>query len=95
MDIRYLVRLVRAVLVVAAVALAAVPLLVLVDLSDGGTGYGLCDGGLDGCRNPYGAAVQLAVLLTLGLVVVLAGFRITNRLLRRLDRHQTPSGVDG
>lgn len=94
MDIRYLVRLIRAVLVVAAVALAAVPLLVLVDLSDGGSGYGLCDAGLDGCRNPYGAAIQLAVLLTLGLVVVLAGFRITNRMLRRMDRQRTPTGVD-
>lgn len=90
MYLRYLVRLVRALLVVGAVALAAVPLLVLVDLSDGGTGYGLCDAGLESCRNPYGAALQLAALLTVGLAVVLAGFRITNRMLRRLERPTAP-----
>lgn len=90
MDIRYLVRVVRATLVVAAVALAAIPLFVLLDLADGGTGYGLCPGGLTHCRSPYTAAPELSLLLTLGLIVVLAGLRITNRTLRRLDRRSVP-----
>lgn len=86
MDLRYLVRLVRAVLVVAAVAIAAVPLLVLLDLAGGGTGYGLCPGGVQRCRNPYTAAPELSILLTGGLIVVLGGLRIVNRTLRRLSR---------
>lgn len=90
MELQYLIRLVRAILVVAAVALAAVPLLVLLDLAQGGTGYGLCPGGVRDCRNPYTAAPELSTLLTVGLVVVLAGFRITNRTLRRLQRPSRP-----
>lgn len=94
MELQYLVRLVRAVLVVAAVALAAVPLFVLLDLAQGGTGYGLCPGGVTACRNPYTAAPELSALLTVGLVVVLAGFRITNRTLRRLQRPRRPRPDD-
>ena len=94
MELQYLVRLVRAVLVVAAVALAAVPLIVLFDLAQGGTGYGLCPRGVTACRNPYTAAPELSALLTLGLVVVLAGFRITNRTLRRLQRPRQPRRDD-
>jgi hypothetical protein len=80
------VRLLRAVLIVAAVALAAVPLFVLLDLAQGGSGYGLCPDGVSRCRNPYTAAPELSTLLTIGLVVVLGGLRVTNRMLRRLQR---------
>ncbi len=86
MDLRYLVRFVRAVLIVAAVALAAVPLFILFDLAEGGSGYGLCPGGVTRCRNPYTAAPELSTLLTLGLIVVLGGLRLTNRALRGLSR---------
>ncbi len=94
MELQYLVRLFRAILVVAAVALAAVPLLVLLDLAQGGTGYGLCPGGVRACRNPYTAAPELSTLLTVGLILVLAGFRITNRTLRRLQRPRPPRPDD-
>lgn len=94
MDLRYLVRLVRAVLIVAAVAIAAVPLLVLLDLAGGGTGYGLCPGGVSSCRNPYTAAPELSSLLTVGLVVVLGGLRIANRTLIRLSRPRPPRRTD-
>lgn len=86
MDLTYLIRFVRAVLIVVAVALAAVPLFVLLDLAQGGTGYGLCPGGVQRCRNPYTAAPELSTLLTIGLIVVLGGLRITNRTLRRAQR---------
>jgi hypothetical protein len=85
-DLQYLIRLLRALLIVAAVALAAVPLFVLLDLAQGGSGYGLCPDGVSRCRNPYTAAPELAALLTIGLVVVLGGLRVTNRMLRRLQR---------
>ncbi len=81
----YLVRFVRACLIVVAVGLAAVPLFVLLDLAQSGTGYGLCPGGVTTCRNPYTAAPELSTLLTAGLIVVLGGLRITNRTLRRLQ----------
>ncbi|MEX0757044.1 MAG: hypothetical protein WD532_03870 [Acidimicrobiia bacterium] len=86
MDLTYLIRFVRAVLIVVAVGLAAVPLFVLLDLAQGGNGYGLCPGGVQQCRNPYTAAPELSSLLTLGLIVVLGGLRITNRTLRRVQR---------
>ena len=89
MDPTYLIRFVRAVLIVVAVGLAAVPLFVLLDLAQGGTGYGLCPGGVQRCRNPYTAAPELATLLTVGLIVVLGGLRITNRTLRRVQQPRT------
>jgi hypothetical protein len=94
MDLRYLVRLVRAVLIVAAVAMAAVPLFVLLDLAQGGSGYGLCPGGVQTCRNPYTAAPELSTLLTLGLILVLGGLRVTNRTLLRLSRPRAPRRSD-
>lgn len=86
MDPRLLIRFARVVLTLAAVALAAVPLVVLLDLAQGGTGYGLCPGGVTTCRNPYAAAPQLSLVLTLGLFVVVAGFRVTTVAQQRLSR---------
>ncbi len=84
-------RVLRVALVVAAVALAAVPLFVLLDLAQGGTGFGLCPGGIARCRNPYTAAPELSTGLTVGLFVILAALRVVNRLWRRLRGH-VPSG---
>ncbi len=67
-----------------AVAIAAVPLLVLVDLVGGGTGYGLCPGGLDACDKPYSTGAELAVLLAVALFVLVLGIRLLMRLARRL-----------
>ena len=79
-----LVRVARVVLIVAAVVLAAVPLALLLDLASGGTGYGLCPGGVIRCRNPYEAAPQVSGTLTFALFVVLAGLRATTLSSRRL-----------
>ena len=94
MPMLYLVRFVRACLIVAAVGLAAVPLFVLLDLAQSGTGYGLCPGGVTTCRNPYTAAPELSTLLTAGLILVLGGLRITNRTLRRLQHPGVPRSPD-
>ncbi|MDH4117644.1 MAG: hypothetical protein OEX04_14525 [Acidimicrobiia bacterium] len=83
MEPRVLIRGLRLILILAAVALAAFPLLVLLDLAGGGTGYGLCPQGVRSCRNPYTAAPELMAALTFGLIVVLGGFRLTTRLSRR------------
>lgn len=72
-------------LVVAAVAIGIVPILVLIDLLDGGTGFGLCPGGLQLCDKPYSTGAELIVVLSLALFAVLAGIRILMRLARRLQ----------
>lgn len=88
MDVRLLVRLIRMVLILAAVGLAAVPLLVMLDLASGGSGYGLCPGGIAECRNPYTAAPELSITLTVTLMVVLGGLRVANRADRRFQRQR-------
>ncbi|HET9261048.1 MAG TPA: hypothetical protein VFP42_13065 [Acidimicrobiia bacterium] len=78
------------VLVVAAVAIGVVPILVLIDLLDGGTGWGLCPGGLELCDRPYSTGAELIVILTIALFLVVFGIRMLVRLARRLqdDRYQ-------
>jgi len=92
MDPRSFIRAMRLILIVAAIGLASFPLLVILDLAEGGTGYGLCPGGVADCRNPYTAAPVLAALLTVGLLVVLGGFRITTHMARDLDKRSGRSG---
>jgi hypothetical protein len=83
MDPLIIVRTLRVILVLMAIALAAFPLFVLLDLAEGGTGYGLCPGGVGECRNPYTAAPELMTILTVGLLTVLGGFRITTHLAKQ------------
>ena len=71
MDPKTFIRFARILLYGTAVLLAMVPLLVLLDLAGGGSGFGLCPTGVDSCRNPYTAAPELSVILTVALIVVL------------------------
>lgn len=89
-DLRSFVRVFRIILILLAIVLAAFPLLVILDLARGGTGYGLCPDGVAGCRNPYTAAPELLTVLAVGLIVVLGGFRLTTRLRNRLARRAIP-----
>jgi hypothetical protein len=82
-DQRTALRLARLVLTLLAVLLAAFPLFVLLDLADGGTGFGLCPDGVRTCRNPYTAAPELTIMLTLGLFAVLGGLRVATHLEKR------------
>lgn len=81
-------RLLVFILVAVAIFIAAVPLLVLLSLVQGGTGFGLCPGGVSTCRNPYTAAPELTTALTVGLFAVVAGIRLAMRAARRLQREQ-------
>ena len=57
----------------ALVGVAVLPLLVLLDLAGGGTGFGLCAGGLGGCRTSYFDGPELlGVLGLVGFVLALA-----------------------
>jgi hypothetical protein len=81
----FFVRLAVFVLVVVAIAIGIVPILVLIDLLDGGTGWGLCPGGIELCDKPYSTGAELIIILSLGLFLAVAGIRLLVRLSRRLQ----------
>ncbi|MGQ0850130.1 MAG: hypothetical protein ACT4OP_13675 [Actinomycetota bacterium] len=85
-------RVVILLLVLAGLAIAALPVLVLLDLLGGGTGWGLCPAGLSGCPDRYTTGPVLAAYLMLALMVVVALIRVVSRLLRRLDRNKALVG---
>jgi hypothetical protein len=80
----FLIRLGVVLLSVTAIGIALVPILVLIDLLDGGTGWGLCPNGIEACHNPYTTGAEIAILLTLGLFLSVLGIRLLMRLARRL-----------
>ncbi|HUO46726.1 MAG TPA: hypothetical protein VM470_07835 [Acidimicrobiia bacterium] len=75
-------------LVLAALFIAAVPVLVLLDLLGGGTGGGLCPDGMAACPIRYTSGPALAMYLTLALMADVALIRMVSRLLRHLDRQR-------
>ena len=81
----FFVRLAVFLLIVAAVAIGIVPIVILIDLLGGGTGWGLCPDGLELCHRPYSAGPELIIVLAAALFVVLAGVRLLMRLARRLQ----------
>lgn len=81
----FLVRLAVFLLVLVAIAIGIVPILVLIDLLDGGTGLGLCPGGLQACDKPFTTGAEMIILLTIGMFLTVAGIRILMRLVRRLQ----------
>lgn len=86
------IRVLIGVVVAAIVGVALIPLFVLLDLRDGGTGWGLCPEGFGGCRTSYFTGFELvagllAVMMTL---VLLIGVLV--RLLRYL-RDRRARGV--
>lgn len=80
----FFIRLAVFLLGATAVAIATVPILVLIDLLSGGTGFGLCPNGLEACDKPYSTGAEFAVLLTLGLAATVFGIRLLMKLARRL-----------
>lgn len=82
---KFLVKLGVFVLVLVAVGIGVVPILVLIDLLDGGTGYGLCPGGLEACDKPFSTGAEMIIILSLGLFLTVVGIRLLIRLARRLE----------
>lgn len=85
---RIALRVVIGLLIIAAIVVAIVPLLVILDIRDGGSGWGLCLDGFDVCRNSYFSgfeflAVYVAVLF--GILALIAG---AVRLMRIFDRRE-------
>lgn len=81
----FFIRLATFVLSVLAIVIAVVPILVLIDLLGGGTGWGLCPGGLEACSNPYTTSAEFAVVLTLGFLATVVGIRLLMRLARHIQ----------
>jgi hypothetical protein len=79
------IRIAIVVLVVAAIGISVVPILVMLDLLEGGTGWGLCPGGLEGCESPYTAPFEFLVILSIGLFLVILAIRLVMKLARRLQ----------
>jgi hypothetical protein len=86
----FLIRLGVFLLSATAIGIALIPILVLIDLLDGGTGWGLCPNGIEACDNPFTTAAEIGVLLTIGLFVSVLGIRVLMRLARRMrsDEYQ-------
>jgi len=79
-------RILLGVLLVAALTVAVVPLLVLLNLAGGGTGYGLCPHGLESCGVGFTDGLELLLLLTLALFGLLGAIRVVARGIRHVQR---------
>ncbi len=88
-----LIRILALLLAVLALAIALVPMLVLIDLVTGGTGYGLCSGGIERCDLPFTTGPELLILLTIGLFGIVMVIRWLMRLARRLQKQSGQSLV--
>ena len=72
-------------LIGAAVAVALIPLMVLLDLRRGGSGWGLCPEGIADCRNSYFDGFELLAWLGLALFIIVGMIAACVRILRYLE----------
>ena len=74
--------------VLAIIGAAAAPLLVLRDLSNGGTGWGLCVEGVGACENSYFSGFELVGGLILVLCALVGLLAVLLRALRIVQKRQ-------
>jgi hypothetical protein len=79
-------RVLLAALLVAVLLVAAFPLLILLNLASGGTGFGLCMHGLESCRIAYTSGLELMLVLTVTLFALLGVIRLVVRAIRHVER---------
>jgi hypothetical protein len=72
-------------LIGAAIAVALIPLMVLLDLRRGGSGWGLCSDGLGECRTSYFAGFELIGWIFAALFILLGMIAMCIRILRYLE----------
>ncbi len=80
-----LLRAVIVTLIGAVIAVALIPLLVLLDLRRGGTGWGLCGEGLEGCRTSYFHGFEFIAWLFIAMFLLLGMIAACVRILRYLE----------
>lgn len=71
---------------VLGVGVALLPLLILIDLSAGGTGYGVCPDGIENCPRPFSAGAELVIILVLALALIVLAIRLLMNLARAHER---------
>ena len=81
-------RVFSALVVLAIIAVAAVPLLVLVDLLGDGGGFGICPNGLTSCRTSYFHGPELGVALIVAIFVLVFLLRLSFQIQRLLERRR-------
>lgn len=89
---RLLLRVMLGLLVAAIVGVAIVPVFVLRDLNAGGTGWGLCEGGVDGCTNSYFAGFELVAVLLVILGILAGLYRVVLRATRWAEHYYDRGG---
>jgi hypothetical protein len=72
-------------LIGAAVGVALIPLLVLLDLRRGGSGWGICPGGLSDCRTSYFHGFELIAWLGIAFFIIIGMIAACVRILRHLE----------
>lgn len=97
---RFVLRIVIGLLILAALGVAIVPLLVLLDLGGGGTGWGLCPDGIAGCRTSYFSGLEFVTLFLVVLFSILGVIRAAVVVLRwvegrRFTEMNPLPGLDG
>ncbi len=75
----------RGFLVLVALLLSIVPPAFLVDLLNGGTGYGLCPEGLAACSTAYLTGPTFALRILGGLLLVMVGIRLLSRIIGQVE----------
>jgi hypothetical protein len=83
-----LIRLLIGAAIAAIVGVALIPLLVLLDLRSGGTGWGLCNDGFGRCRTSYFSGFELIAAILGVLLVLVIAVGILVRLLRYLEERK-------
>lgn len=86
--VKPVLRIFIAFLVAAAVGVAIVPLLVVLDIREGGDGWGLCAEGFANCRTTYFAGFEFVAVIMAALFGILALIGASVRLLRWLNRRE-------
>ena len=92
--LRIVLRILIAALVAAAIGVALVPLLVVLDIREGGSGWGLCSEGFEGCRTTYFAGFELVAGVLVAMFTILAAIAGCVRLLRWLNRRDARKRVE-
>ena len=88
-----LIRFLIGVLVAAIVGIALIPRFVLLDLREGGTGWGLCNDGFGRCRTSYFTGFELVAGLLLVMMALVLAIGLLVRLLRWLRERKSARGL--
>lgn len=84
-------RILLGILLVLGASILVIPSLVLFDLVSGGTGWGLCEEGIQECDVGYFAGLELIAILALALFVIVGLASACARAIRHLEEQQRRS----